>query len=411
MKVIEMPSSRLDGSVLEIAWVFLRLGLSAFGGPVAHLAYFRDELVRRRQWLDEAGYAELVALCQFLPGPASSQVGLAVGWMRGGWRGALAAWAAFTLPSAALMIGFGLALVQLSLPSGGLHGLMLATVAVVAQAVWSMGQRLCPDVPRRALALACALVLLVWPSVATQLAVMALAGALAWLAGHRRHPLAQEASPTAPLKGAPAVPRWLAVAALMLLASMLLGLPLLAAAWHSPTLAVLDALFRSGALVLGGGHVVLPLLESALVPRGWVSAQDFLAGYGAVQMVPGPLFTFAAFVGTVTSPEVQGLGGIRGGLLALAMIFLPAVLWLLGVWPFWQGLRQRMGVQQALAGMNAAVVGVLLAALYDPVWTRAVTGPLDGVLVLGLTALLVSGRIPVLWGVALATLAGGVLGA
>ncbi len=379
------PAGR--SSWLEILGVFLRLGLTSFGGPVAHLAYFRTEFVERRRWMDERSYADLVALCQFLPGPASSQVGIAVGLARGGWQGSLAAWVGFTLPSALMLIGFALLLSRpdAGLDQGVLQGLKVAAVAVVAQAVWGMSKQLCPDRPRAALAIGAALLSLALPTAFAQVAAIAVCAWLGW-----RWLQLPEQQAVAPVSCG--VSRRAGGAALMLFALLLLGLPLLAAASASPLLATLDAFYRAGALVFGGGHVVLPLLQSAVVPGGVVSNAEFLAGYGAAQAVPGPLFTFAAYLGAVMRPELAGTGGWAGGLLCLLAIFLPAWLLVVGALPFWAVLRQWPAVQSALSGVNAGVVGLLLAALYDPVWTSAITGRADFGLALAAFGLLVYAR-------------------
>ena len=316
-----------DRSAWPIFLVFLRLGLTSFGGPVAHLGHFRQEFVERRRWLSEAAYADLVALCQFLPGPASSQVGLALGLARAGYAGALAAWAGFTLPSAIALIALALGLAQAgdAVPPGLLHGLKVVAVAVVAQAVWGMARPLCPDTPRRALMLASAALLIAWPGTGMQLLAIGLAAlvGLVWL-----HPAAD--TPHQPM--AVPVSRRAGVAWLALFFALLIGLPLLATAMPSQALAVVDAFYRAGALVFGGGHVVLPLLQASVVPNGWVSADAFVAGYGAAQAVPGPLFTFAAFLGASLSGAPSGWAG---GALALVAIFLPAFLLMAGALPFW----------------------------------------------------------------------------
>ncbi len=368
------PSPDADRSPWAVLLIFLRLGLSSFGGPVAHLAYFRDEFVTRRQWLSERSYADLVALCQFLPGPASSQVGLALGLSRAGYAGALAAWAGFTLPSAVLLILFALGIASYgeALPPGVVHGLKVAAVAVVAQAVWGMARTLCPDAARIGIMTAAACVILVLPSAWAQLTVIAGAGALgvAWF--KPGPPSAQDPLPIGVGRRAGAL--WLA-----LFAALLIGLPLLRALFPDATLAMIDAFYRAGALVFGGGHVVLPLLQAEVVPTGWIDSEHFLAGYGAAQAVPGPLFTFAAFLGAAmhgaASPWLNGLIG-------LLAIFAPAFLLIAGALPFWAELRRSARAQAALAGVNAAVVGVLLAALYHPVWTGAVHGPRDFALAL-----------------------------
>lgn len=363
-----------DPSAWPIFRIFLRLGLTSFGGPVAHLGYFRTEFVERRRWLSEAAYADLVALCQFLPGPASSQVGLALGMMRGGYRGAFAAWAGFTLPSAIALILLALGLAQAgeAVPTGALHGLKVVAVAVVAQAVWGMAQSLCPDAPRRALMLVAAAVLIGWPGTLVQLLVIAVAAIGGLLVLRPAADAVREALPMPVSRRAGAV--WLA-----LFFALLAGLPLLLAVLPSQALAVVDAFYRAGALVFGGGHVVLPLLQSSVVPTGWVTNDAFLAGYGAAQAVPGPLFTFAAFLGASlqTTPT-----GWAGGLLALVAIFAPAFLLVAGALPFWDSLRARPRARAALMGVNAAVVGLLLAALWNPVITSGIRGAGDAVLAL-----------------------------
>ncbi|MBV8605610.1 MAG: chromate efflux transporter [Pelomonas sp.] len=360
--------------------VFLRLGLSSFGGPVAHLGYFRAEFVERRRWLGEASYADLVALCQFLPGPASSQVGMALGLMRRGYAGALAAWAGFTLPSAVLLIllALGIAGHSAALPPAALYGLKLVAVAVVAQAVWGMARTLCTDAPRVAMmALACGVALRV-PGAFGQLGVIAAAGAVGLL---RLRPAA--AADHAPLPIA--VGRRAGVAWLVLFCVLLLGLPALLEALPSQGLAEAAAFYRSGALVFGGGHVVLPLLQAAVVSPGWVDKDVFLAGYGAAQAVPGPLTTFAAFLGA----SMRGApSGWLGGLVCLVAIFAPSFLLVAGALPFWERLRRQRRTRAALMGVNAAVVGLLLAALYRPVCTSAIERPADiGVVVVAYLAL------------------------
>jgi chromate transporter len=357
------------GKLLEIAATFSKLGCLSFGGPVAHLSYVRVEVVERRKWLDDAHYSDLVALCQFLPGPASSQVVFALGMERSGLPGALLASLCFTLPSALLMIGFayGVALAGDLRGAGWLHGLKLAAAAVVAQAVWGMGRKLCLDRARITLCIAAAAILLAVPSAATQLGVIA-GGALAGFVLYR-HTLAVS-TPPPEASGRPIA----ALCALGAFAALLALLPLSAAATGSRALAQFDSFYRAGALVFGGGHVVLPLLRAELVPTGWISDDRFLAGYGAAQAVPGPLFTFAAYLGTVMSPHAPAW---LNGLWCLLAIFLPAWLLVTGALPFWQVLRNKPWAQAALAGANAAVVGVLLAALYRPIITEGVRDSRD----------------------------------
>jgi len=351
----------------EVGGAFLKLGTTSFGGPVAHLGYIRAECVERRRWLDDDAYADLVALCQFLPGPTSSQVVYAIGLQRAGIGGALAASLAFLMPSALAMIGFayGVARVADLRAAGWLHGLKLAAVAVVAQAVWAMGVKLCPDRPRRTLALLAAAILLVVPSALVQVAVLA-AGAVAGIGLGRRGPRTDPEALPGRVRGHLGAALALAVFALLLLVRHVLP--------PARPVLVFDAFYRAGALVFGGGHVVLPLLREALVPRGWLGDDAFLAGYGAAQAVPGPLFSFAGYLGTVIH---GGPDGWKGGVLCLVAIFLPSWLLIAGALPFWSVLRTRAWMQAALRGANAAVVGVLLAALYTPVITEGIHGPRD----------------------------------
>ncbi|MGF6232287.1 chromate transporter [Inquilinus ginsengisoli] len=367
------PPSR--GSPAEVAWVFLKLGLTSFGGPIAHLGYFRDELVARRKWIDEAGYADLVALCQFLPGPASSQVGFALGLLRGrGLLGGLAAWCGFTLPSAVLLclFAFGAAALTGPVAAGVLHGLKLVAVAVVAQAVWGMAKTLTPDRERAAIALAAVAVTAFAAGSLGQIGAIAL-GAVAGLR------LCRDGGPASAGRLNVPVSRQGGAAALILFAALFLAVPALAAATGSQGLALFDAFYRSGALVFGGGHVVLPLLQAEVVAPGWVTNEAFLEGYGLAQAVPGPLFTFAAWLGAVMGPAPNG---VAGAAIALAAIFLPGLLLLYGALPYWDALRRYPGAQSAMRGANAAVVGILGAALYSPVWTSAVLAPSDFALAL-----------------------------
>lgn len=379
------------GSVAEVFLAFLKLGLVAFGGPVAHLGYFREAFVERRRWLSGEAYADLVALCQFLPGPASSQVGIALGLSRAGLRGAFAAWAGFTLPSALALalFAFGLAAWGDGPPAGLLQGLELAAVAVVAIAVWSMGRSLCPDAPRATLAAAAAAATLAWPGPAAQLGLMLAAAGLGLLLFRGR---AVQAPGQALSVG---LGRGFAVVSLAVFLVLLLGLPLLAAVRPGWAVEMFDAFYRSGALVFGGGHVVLPLLQAEVVPPGWVAPDAFLAGYGAAQAVPGPLFTFASYLGAAAH-------GWSGAALALAGIFLPSFLLVFGALPFWERLRRRPMARAALDGVNAAVVGLLLAALYDPVWTGAVRTSADFAQALAALVALAWWRVPP-WAVVLAS--------
>jgi chromate transporter len=357
------------GSFWEVLGVFTRLGLTSFGGPVAHLGYFRAELVARRKWLDEAAYADIVALCQFLPGPASSQVGMALGILRAGLPGALAAWLGFTMPSALVLIAFAYGVNALGDVAGApwLHGLKIVAVAVVAQAVWGMARSLCPDRDRASLAVAAALLVFAVPSAFGQVGAIALGGLIGW----RLLPAGAASSGHAI---AASIGKGTSIAALIAFFALLVALPLIAAATDDHTIRLIDSFYRTGSLVFGGGHVVLPLLQAEVVPPGWVTNDAFLAGYGAAQAVPGPLFTFAAYLGAAMGPAPHGW---IGGTICLVAIFLPSFLLVVGALPFWDTLRRRAEVQSALRGVNAAVVGLLLAALYNPVWTSAIHAPAD----------------------------------
>ena len=383
--------------------IFLRLGLTSFGGPMAHLGYFHAEFVIRRRWLTERSYVDLVALCQFLPGPASSQVGIALGLSRFGYAGALAAWAGFTLPSAIILIMFALGIARYgdAIPSGVLHGLKVAAVAVVAQAVWGMARNLCPDGLRVTLMAITACVVLLAPSAWGQVGMIAAAGIAGLLlfkpapdSGHDPLPIT--------------VSHRAGVIGLTLFFALLAGLPILAELMPSQTVAMVDAFFRAGSLVFGGGHVVLPLLQAEVVPTGWVSNETFLAGYGAAQAAPGPLFTFAAFLGAAMNHAPSGW---LGGLIGLLAIFAPSFLLVVGVLPFWERLRRNVRTQAALLGVNAAVVGLLLAALYQPVWTSAIYGPQDFALALVALVALMFWKLPP-WLVVIGSgVAGGLLSA
>jgi chromate transporter len=357
-------------AVREVLLTFLRLGCTSFGGPVAHIGYFRAEFVERRRWLPEASFADLVALCQFMPGPASSQLGMSIGLLRAGPLGMLAAWVGFTLPSALAMLAFAYGVEALGDVSSAawLKGLKLVAVAVVAQAVWGMAQSLAPDRPRATLAVAAALIALAVPSSVGQIAAIVLGA----IVGLTLLPKAatKDAADHVPL--GLNLNRGVAVAAIILFFALLLFLQPLAATIDSQALRLFEAFYRAGALVFGGGHVVLPLLQTAVVPSGWVTNDAFLAGYGAAQAVPGPLFTFAAYLGAVMVPPPNGA---LGALLAVVAIFAPSFLLVIGLLPFWDTLRRRQGMQAMLRGVNAAVVGVLLAALYTPVWTSGVHTP------------------------------------
>lgn len=366
----------------EILLVALRLGLTSFGGPVAHLGYFRQEYVHARRWLDESSYADIVALCQFLPGPASSQVGIAVGITRGGLLGGAAAWAGFTLPSAAALILFAYGVGEFGglAGDGWLRGLEVAAVAVVALAVWGMAKSLAPDRPRATIAAVSTIVLLFWQAAAGYVFVIAASGLIGWLL------MRGETTPSRPAGAQIPIGRVTAVGSLALFFCLLLALPLARQVLTSEWLDVFDGFFRSGSLVFGGGHVILPLLRAEVVPTGWVTEEQFVAGYGAAQAIPGPLLTFSAYLGTVMDGSP---GGWAGGLFSLYAIFLPSFLLVVGVLPFWARLRSAASFRAAGMGINAAVVGFLAAALYDPVWTTAVRTPEDfalGVAAFGLLA-------------------------
>jgi chromate transporter len=365
----------------EVAGAFLRLGLTSFGGPVAHLGYFRREFVERRRWLDDAAYADMVALCQFLPGPASTQVVFTLGMRRAGLAGALIGSLCFILPSAAAMIGFGYGISSLGdlRQAGWLHGLRLAAVAVVAVAAWGMGSRLCPDWPRRLLAAASAAAVLVVPGSASQVGAIALCA----LAGFWIYRGAGEPGESRP-SGLTREHGW-AAGSLALFAALFFLLPILATVARDRQLAAFDGFYRAGSLVFGGGHVVLPLLRSVVVPPGWISDQSFLAGYGAAQALPGPLFTFAGFLGTAIE---KGPHPWTGGALGLVAIFLPAFLLVGGAYPFWHLLRGRSWARAALNGANACVVGILLAALYRPLCTESIGGVRDAAAVVAACFLL-----------------------
>jgi chromate transporter len=369
---------------LEVFRVFLKLGLTSFGGPIAHIGYFREEIVVRRRWIDDAAYSDLVALCQFLPGPASSQVGFSLGLIRAGYRGGVAAWAAFTLPSAILLTAFAYGATALGGPigAGALHGLRLVAIAIVAQAVWGMARALCPDPQRASIACVAALMILLSASSFVQLGVI-LTGGIAgfWLC--------RAGAPVGAGSFDVPVSRRAGIVALTFFLSLLVVLPVLGR--FSQVARLFDAFYRSGALVFGGGHVVLPLLSKAFVTPGWVGQDSFLAGYGAAQAVPGPLFTFAAYLGAVVTASPHGIAGAAVGLLG---IFLPGILVLLGALPFWDSFRQRVAAQAAMRGINAAVVGLLGAALYNPLWTGSVKSTSDVALALLGFVLLTAWRTP-----------------
>jgi chromate transporter len=385
-----------EGSALEVLVVFLKLGLTSFGGPIAHLGYYRAEIVVRRRWLDDVAYTDLVALCQFLPGPASSQVAFSLGLIRAGYLGGLAAWIGFTLPSAILMtaFAFGASALNGRIGTGVLHGLKLVAVAIVAQAVWGMARTLCPDRVRASIAAIAVVILVTSPSSIAQMGMIALGGiAGLWLCR-------QPAPPSAEPLGQP-VSRRIGVLALTSFFGLLVALPTLRDS--SRAVELFDAFYRSGALVFGGGHVVLPLLSNAFVSPGWVSQESFLAGYGAAQAVPGPLFTFAAYLGAVVRFPPNG---VAGAVLGLVGIFLPGILVLLGALPFWDTFRRKPSAHAMMRGVNAAMVGLLGAALYNPLWTTAVKSSADFAVVLVGFVVLIAWRTPPLLVVVLGGLAG-----
>jgi len=381
--------------VLEVFAVSLKLGLTSFGGPVAHLGYYHNEYIEKRKWLDERSYLDLVALCQFLPGPASSQIGIAIGTIRAGYAGGIAAWFGFTIPSAVMMILFAFMLQGFNvIDSGWLHGLKIVAAAIVAQAILIMWQKLITDKIRSAIAIAVFIILLFWHSAFSQIILIAFSGILG-LIFYRNHDLPVITTINVPVK------RREAVLCLVLFFVLLVLLPFLRNLTGSHLIAAADSFYRSGSLVFGGGHVVLPLLEQEVVPAGWVSKDIFLAGYGAAQGVPGPLFTFAAYLGTM-------IGGIKGAVLALTAIFLPAYLLIIGALPFWNMLRNSTKIQGALTGINAAVVGILLAALYNPVWISAVFSKYDLAFTVLLFGMLVFIKLPP-WIIVIAGASGGMI--
>lgn len=388
-----------SGSALEVLGVATRLGLTSFGGPVAHLGYFREEYVRRRRWITEDAYGDLVALCQFLPGPTSSQVGVAIGILRAGLPGAIAAWLGFTLPSAIALVAFAYGLQRFGVTDAGwLHGLKIAAVAVVANAVWGMARSLAPDRERATVAVLSAIVVLMWPGAPGQIFVIVAAGLIGWR-------LLPDASAERRVSLRVPIGRRTATVSLVIFFALLIMLPLLRQVVASRPFVVFDSFFRVGSLVFGGGHVVLPLLQAEVVPPGWVTNEEFVAGYGAAQAVPGPLFTFAAYLGAVMH---QAPNGSVGAAIALVAIFLPTFLMVVGALPFLGALRTRPGFQAALRGINAAVVGLLLAALYHPVWTSAIFTPADLALALLTFALLALWALPP-WLVVIFAAAGGAL--
>lgn len=367
--------------LFEIFIISTRLGFTSFGGPIAHLGYFHEEYVRRRKWMDEKSYADLVALAQFLPGPASSQVGIGIGVMRGGVIGGIVSFLGFTMPSVIALIIFALVMQGFNVGTAGwIHGLKLVAVAIVAHAIIGMGQNLTPDLKRKAIALLALIITLLWQTVYSQVSIILLSAIIGYLIFKKdgNHNQTKIHIP---------ISQRFAVICLSLFFGLLILLPILREATSIQWIAMLDSFYRSGSLVFGGGHVVLPLLEREFVPTGWVSEEVFLAGYGATQAVPGPLFTFAAYLGTV-------MNGWTGGLLATIAIFLPAFLLILGTLPFWNHLRQNPKVNGALMGVNAAVVGILISAFYQPIWISTILGPVDFAFAALLFSMLVFWKLP-----------------
>ena len=398
------------GNAIEVLAAFTRLGLTSFGGPIAHLGYFREEFVARRQWLDDHAYADLVALCQFLPGPASSQVGISIGLFRAGYLGALAAWVGFTLPSALALVLFAYGVSALGDLSGvgWIHGLKVAAVAVVAQALLGMMRTLAPDRERATLAVTGAAIVLLVPTVWGQLVAIAFGGLPTEVARSSSLLRLRAAAPANHVSLPLGVGYAAGAAFLALFFVLLMGLPVVAAATQWQAIKLFDAFYRAGSLVFGGGHVVLPLLQASVVPPGWVSNDTFLAGYGAAQAVPGPLFTFAAYLGAVMKPAPHGAAG---AVLCLVAVFVPSFLLVFGALPFWEELRRRSMAQAALRGVNAAVVGLLLAALYDPVWTAGITSRGDFALAAGAFLLLFMWKTPPWLVVILSAIGGAIIAA
>ncbi|KZE39361.1 ChrA protein [Brevibacillus parabrevis] len=378
---------------IEVLMVSTKLGLTSFGGPVAHLGYFHNEYIKRRKWMDEKSYADLVALCQFLPGPASSQVGIGIGVMRAGLLGGIAAWIGFTLPSIIALVLFALFLQGFDIGSAGwIHGLKLVAVAIVAHAILGMGQKLTPDRSRATIAILAAAVVLLWQTVFSQVIIILVSG-LVGLVLFKNHNITELSKIHTPIK------RPLAVTCLLLFFGLLILLPILRGVISFHWLAVFDSFYRAGSLVFGGGHVVLPLLEREVVPTGWLSKEDFLAGYGVAQAVPGPLFTFGTYLGAI-------MNGWLGAIVATFAIFLPGFLLVVGALPFWDSLRRFSKIQGALVGVNAAVVGILLAAFYNPIWTSSILAPVDFTMAAILFIMLVFWKTPP-WMVVIAGAVGG----
>lgn len=382
-------------SLLEILFVSTRLGLTSFGGPTAHLGYFHEEYVRRRKWLDEKSYADLVALCQFLPGPASSQVGIGIGVMRAGILGGITSFIGFTLPSVIALIIFALVFAESNIANAGwIHGLKIVAVAIVAHAIIGMAKSLTPDIKRKTIALFALLATLLWQTAFTQIGVILIAAFIGFLLFKQRDEV--EIAPSSVV-----ISKRIAVICLLVFFGLLLILPIAREVTGSYWIALFDSFYRSGSFVFGGGHVVLPLLERELVPNGWLTEQAFLAGYGATQAVPGPLFTFAAYLGTV-------MNGWIGGIVATIAIFLPAFLLILGALPFWDQLRTNPKVTGAIMGVNAAVIGILISALYFPIWTSSILATKDFALAAILFSMLAYWKLPP-WVIVVVGAVGGVI--
>nr|WP_089739060.1 chromate transporter [Gracilibacillus ureilyticus] len=382
-------------TLMEILMVSTRLGFSSFGGPVAHLGYFHEEYIRRRRWMDEKSYADLVALCQFLPGPASSQVGIGIGVMRAGLLGGFISFLGFTLPSVFALIIFALLLQSFDVADAGwIHGLKIVAVAVVAHAILGMAQKLTPDLKRKAIALLALVITLLWQATFSQVGVILISALIGFII-YKHQKDDSETSVRVPLS------KNFAILCLLLFFGLLILLPILREVTSSNWIAMFDSFYRSGSLVFGGGHVVLPLLEQEVVPTGWMSEETFLAGYGAAQAVPGPLFTFAAYLGAV-------MNGWTGGLVATVAIFLPAFLLIFGALPFWDSLRRNPKIKGALMGVNAAVVGILISAFYDPIWTSSILAPIDFAFAAVLFSMLVFWKLPP-WVIVVTGAAGGTL--
>lgn len=388
--------SRTFKDYFLIFWIALRLGVTSFGGPIAHLGYFHEEYVRRKKWLSEKHYADLVALCQFLPGPASSQVGIGVGIIRGGVLGGLLAFLGFTVPSVIVLILFALAVHAFDFYDASfIHGLKIVAVAVVAHAIMGMGAKLTPDLSRKAIAILAVIAMIFWQSTWTQVSIILIAAIIGIFFFNNQEKEKKETPIHLTLS------KRLGVISLVSFFTLLFVLPILSNWSNSSWIMMFDSFYRSGALVFGGGHVVLPLLEQEFVPSGLITAEEFLAGYGAAQAVPGPLFTFAAYLGTV-------MGGVLGGIVATIAIFSPAFLLIIGTLPFWHTLREKSSIKGAFVAVNAAVVGILIAAFYQPIWTSTIIEGKDFAFALLLFSLLAFWKLPS-WIIVILGITGGML--